>query len=392
MSSLHPTASSGLPTLEDLPDVSGKRVLVRSDLNVPLREVNGIVEVADDYRITTSLPTLQWLVERGAIVTACSHLGRPKGQIVPSLSLAPVRSLLEAFVPGVELLENLRFDPGEEANDSAFVERLVTGQDLYVDDAFGVVHRAHASVVGPPTFLPSAAGRLLVREVEVLTGLVTQPKRPFVAVIGGAKLGSKLGVLEALGKRVDTLVIGGAMCFTFLAALGQPTGTSPVDDANIDTCKRLLASDLPIMLPTDFRMLGPGGTFGNVIKGSGQVQTSQSVPAGWQGLDIGPRSEQQFADTISGAGSVLWNGPMGVFEDERFASGTRAVAEAIAACEGFTVAGGGDTAAALRRLGLATRFDHVSSGGGAALELIEKGDLPGLAALRIHQDNKEGLI
>jgi phosphoglycerate kinase len=286
-----------------------------------------------------------------------------------------VQELLTELAPGVELLENLRFDPGEEANDPAFVTRLVEGKDAYVNDAFGSSHRAHASIVGPPTRLPSAAGRLLAREVDVLGGLLEKPRRPFVTVLGGAKVSDKLGVIDALLPKVDTLLVGGAMAFTFLVAMGHDVGDSRVESDLVATCRRLLDADTPILVPSDLVALGPGD--------DGEVRNLGPVlPAGWKGLDIGPGTAMEFADTIVEAGTVFWNGPMGVFEDARFAAGTRAVADAVAECRGFTVVGGGDSAAALARFGLDDRVDHLSTGGGASLELLEHGDLPGLAALR----------
>ncbi|HET7489448.1 MAG TPA: phosphoglycerate kinase [Acidimicrobiales bacterium] len=367
-----------LPQLEDLPDPSGKRVLLRADFNVPITDGR----IDDDLRIRAALPTIEWLTGRGATVTACTHLGRPKGAPDPKYSVEPVRARLAELAPGVELLENLRFDPGETANDPAFVDRLVEGQDLYVCDAFGAAHRAHASIVGPPGRLPSAAGRLLAREVEVLGGLLEKPERPFVAVLGGSKVSDKLAVIEALLKVVDTLVIGGGMCFTFLKAMGHDVGDSLLQADQVDNCKGFLDSGRRILIPTDVVALGPGGEIGNPGAG-GEVRTfGEDVPAGWKGLDIGPGSAAAFADEVTGAGTVLWNGPMGVFEDPRFAAGTRAVAEALAEARGFTVIGGGDSASAIKQFGLADRIDHVSTGGGASLEFIEKGDLPGLAALR----------
>jgi phosphoglycerate kinase len=368
-----------LPQLEDLPSPEGKSVLVRVDFNVPI--TNGKLD--DDHRIRAALPTIQWLLDRGARVTACSHLGRPKGKPDPKYSMAPVRARLEELAPGVELLENLRFDPGEEANDPAFVDSLVAGHDLYVLDAFGAAHRAHASVVGPPARLPSAAGRLLAREVEVLDGLLHDPARPFIAVLGGSKVSTKLGVIEALMDRVDALLVGGGMCFTFLAAQGHDVGGSMLETDEVDTCAELLRSGRPIHIPTDIVALSPGGSFGPGKEPSGEVKSFGSdLPEGWLGLDIGPGSAARFADEIAGARTVLWNGPMGVFEDPRFAAGTRAVADAVADCAGFTVVGGGDSASAVGGFGLAERIDFVSTGGGASLEFIEKGDLPGLKALR----------
>ncbi len=359
-----------LPQLEDLPDLDGKRVLVRADFNVPVADGR----ITDDMRIRYALPTLEWLQEAGAQVTACSHLGRPKGEPDPEFSMDPVRACLAEVAPGVELMENLRFDPGERDNDPGFVERLVEGQDAYVNDAFGAAHRAHASIVGPPKTLPSAAGRLLAREVEVLSTLREAPDRPFVAVLGGAKVSDKLGVIEALLDTVDTLVVGGGMCFTFLAARGHRTGDSLLEADQVDACRALLdrAGDR-IRLPSDIMALGPDDEV---------EEAGLDVDDGWKGLDIGPGSAAEFADVVNGAATVLWNGPMGMFEDERFAAGTRAVAEAVAEAPGFTVVGGGDSASAMASFGLADAVDHLSTGGGASLKLLEQGDLPGLQALR----------
>ena len=367
-----------LPLLPDLGDLSGRRVLVRTDFNVPLE--GG--EITDDLRIRAAVPTLRWLQERGATVTACSHLGRPKGAPDPAYDMAPVRARLAELAPGVALLENLRFDPGETANDPAFVRTLIDGQDAYVNDAFGASHRSHASIVGPPQFLPSAAGRLLAREAEVLGGLRVNPRHPFVAILGGAKVSDKLGVIEALLGVVDTLIVGGGMCFTFLAAQGHAIGGSLVEPDQIDTCRRLLAETSAIHLPSDLTALGPGGRIGDPSAGGEVRQFGVNLPEGWMGLDIGPGTAAEFIDVISDAGTILWNGPMGVFEDDRFAAGTRAVAQAVADARGFTVVGGGDSAAALAQFGLAAEVDHLSTGGGASLELLEKGDLPGLRALR----------
>jgi len=241
-----------VPTLEDLGDVSGRRVLLRADFNVPLADGR----IVDDFRIRAALPTISWLTERGATVTACTHLGRPKGAPDPAYSVEPVRRRLAELAPGVELLDNLRFDPGETADDPAFVQTLIAGQDLYVNDAFGASHRAHASIVGPPRFLPSAAGRLLQREVEVLLPLRTDPTRPFIVILGGSKVSDKLGVIDALSKVADALIIGGGMCFTFLAAQGHHVGDSLLEVDQIDTCKRLLASDVTIHVPHDVTALG----------------------------------------------------------------------------------------------------------------------------------------
>jgi phosphoglycerate kinase len=359
-----------IPQLEDLPPLEGKRVLLRADFNVPLQDG----AITDDLRIRAALPTIQWLQQQGATVVACSHLGRPKGEPNPAYSIDPVRKRLAELAPGVELLENLRFDGGEEGNDPAFVARLVDGMDAYVDDAFGAAHRAHASIVGPPQTLPSAAGRLLAREVEVLLGLRSDPKRPFVAVLGGAKVSDKLGVIDALLDVVDRLVIGGGMAFTFLAAEGHRVGDSILQEDQVDTCRaRLEEHGDRIVLPHDTTVLLPDGTV---------RQMGVDIPDGAKGLDIGPGTAAEFSDVIAEARTVLWNGPMGMFEDDRFAAGTRTVAQAMADCRGFTVVGGGDVVAAVGQMGFASDIDHISTGGGASLELLELGDLPGLDALR----------
>lgn len=364
---------SRLPVLEDLPDVAGKRVLVRTDFNVPMSGTDHSRVITDDFRIRASLPTIVWLIERGANVVCASHLGRPNGQAVEKLSMAPVRRRLNEFIPQVEVLENLRFNPGEEANDPDFVAWLIAGVDSYVNDAFGAAHRSHASVVGPPRTLPSAAGRLLQREVEVLSELREHPKRPFVAVLGGAKVSDKIGVIEALSQIVDELVIGGAMCFTFLAAQGYSVGDSLFEPDQVDTCKRLLSGSIPIHLPEDIVGLDANLSFATF---------GIRLPEGAKGLDIGPGSAAAFSDLIMDARSVFWNGPMGVFEDERFAAGTRTIAHAVAETKAYTVVGGGDSVAALAQFGLADQIDHLSTGGGASLEFLELGDLPGLTALR----------
>ncbi len=373
-----------VPDLESLLPLDGKRVLLRADFNVPLRtRDDGSKEIIDDLRIQAALPTITWLQEHGATVTACSHLGRPKGTPDPEFSMDPVREKLAELAPGVALLENLRFDPGETGNDPAFVQKLIEGQDAYVNDAFGASHRAHASIVGPPQHLPSAAGRLLAKEVEILGGLRTDARRPFLAILGGAKVSDKLGVIEALLPRVDGVIIGGAMCFTFLAAQGNHIGDSLFEAEMVDTCRALLASDGDkIHLPSDVTALGPDGTIGDPDAGGEVRQLHTTIPDGWKGLDIGPGTAAEFGDLIADARTIFWNGPMGVFEDPRFAAGTRTVAEAVAESRAFSVVGGGDSAAAVAELGLARDIDHISTGGGASLELLEQGDLPGLASLR----------
>lgn len=364
---------SGIPTLEDLGDVAGKRVLVRTDFNVPMSGPDANRVIVDDFRIRAALPTIHWLTQRGAHVVCASHLGRPSGPHDEKYSVAPIRVRLAELAPGVEVLDNLRFDPGEEANDPSFCSRLIEGMDLFVNDAFGAAHRAHASIVGPPASLPSAAGRLFQREVEVLAALRDHPRRPFVAVLGGAKVSDKLGVIEALRSRVDALLVGGGMCFTFLAAQGFGVGDSICERDQIDHCAHLLAGGPPIHLPVD--LVG--------MDASGEVRSfGNRLPDGSRGLDIGPGTAATFSDLIMEAGCVFWNGPMGMFEDPRFVAGTRAVAEAMVATTAHTVVGGGDSAAALAMFGLSGEVDHVSTGGGASLEYLERGDLPGLKALR----------
>ncbi len=373
-----------LPDLESLGDLDGRSVLLRADFNVPLADG----EISDDLRIRAALPTIAWLVEAGARVTACTHLGRPAGKPDERFSVAPVRARLAELAPGVELADNLRFDPGETADDPEFVRRLIEGHDAYVNDAFGASHRAHASIVGPPRFLPSAAGRLLAREVEVLSALRERPRRPFTAVLGGAKVSDKLAVIEALLGIVDSLIVGGAMCFTFLAAQGHRVGSSRCEQHMVEVCAELLAGPTPIHLPYDITALGPDGKLMAPEAGGDVRQMGADLPEGWTGVDIGPGSAAAFGDVIAEAGTVLWNGPMGVFEDPRFAAGTAAVAAAMAETKAFTVVGGGDSAAAVRQFGLDSDMGHVSTGGGASLELIEKGDLAGLAALRASRESR----
>ena len=369
---------SELPKLEDLGDISGKRVLVRTDFNVPLD--NGIIR--DDLRIREAIPTLKYLVDNGAEVTACTHLGRPKGKFEEKYSLEPIRVRLNEILPGIKLLDNLRFNSGEEANDPQFIEQLVAGQDIYVNDAFGASHRSHASITGPPQLLPSAAGRLLQNEVEILLRVRNKPKRPFVAILGGSKVSDKLGVIDALVQVVDKLLIGGGMCFTFLKAQGQQVGSSLLEEGQINYCKELLASGAPIILPHDFTAMDSDGKIGDPAVGGTVRQMGNNIPDGWSGLDIGPGSAALFGDIIQESKTVLWNGPMGVFEDTRFSAGTKHVAQSMAENKAsFTVIGGGDSAAAAKEFKFDTEIDHVSTGGGASLELIEKGTLPGIDAL-----------
>ena len=374
-----------VPDLESLESalggLDGKRILVRCDFNVPVRDG----AISDDLRIKAALPTLHWLSERGATIAACTHFGRPQGVPDPKFSVQILRERINELAPGVELLENLRFNQGETENSAEFVRYLVGGADGqrfdgYVNDAFGASHRSHASIVGPPVSLPSAAGRLLIKEVDVLERLRSAPERPFVAVLGGAKVSDKLAVIEALLNVVDRLLIGGGMCFTFLKALGHNIGDSLCETAHEATCKPILNSGAPIILPSDITALSPDGDIG---ANNGEVrQMGQYIPDGWTGLDIGPGTAAEFGDAIHEAKSVFWNGPMGMFEDARFAAGTRAISQALADTKAFTVVGGGDSAAAVADFGLAPYIDHISTGGGASLEFLELGDLPGLTALR----------
>jgi phosphoglycerate kinase len=384
-----------LPRLEDLPKLRGARVLLRADFNVPLRD--GRVE--DDLRIVTVLPTLEWLHDQGAAVIACGHLGRPKGRPDPQFSMAPVAERLGALLhrdvplapqvvgataasmaaslgPGdVLMLENLRFEPGETANDPGFAVSLCATADAYVNEAFGASHREHASIVGPPPLLPSAGGRLLLREVEVLSGLLGEPRQPFVAVLGGAKVSDKLGVIRALLDKCETILVGGAMAFTFLVAQGHAVGDSLVEPDWVGECRALLETGrirVPVDVVVAQDMTADAATR---ITGAG------AIPDGWKGLDIGPESASLFADAIAGAANVLWNGPMGVFELEPFGAGTRGVATAIAGASAYSVAGGGDSLAAVQRYGLQDGFDHLSTGGGASLEFLEGRSLPGIAVL-----------
>jgi phosphoglycerate kinase len=391
---------NSLPRLDGL-EVEGRRVLVRADLNVPLE--NGAI--TDDLRVRASLPTLEALLDRGARVAVCSHLGRPKGKVKEELRLAPVGKCLaellrrdvdildevvgseaeRACASGAEvvLLENLRFEPGEEANDEDFSARLAGLAEAYVNDAFGSSHRAHASVVGVPALLPSAAGLLLAKEVAELERLLQDPEHPFVAVLGGAKVSDKLGVLTNLLERVDAIVVGGAMAFTLLAARGQDVGRSRIERDRLDEIARVLEAakekDVEVYLPTDVVAAD------DPEPGSSYATCSLTDIGDRMGVDIGPETATRFAEVVSAARTVLWNGPMGIFEIDDYAAGTKAVAEAIAeatSAGAFTVAGGGDSAAALRELGMTEAVSHLSTGGGASLELLEGKELPGVAALR----------
>jgi phosphoglycerate kinase len=374
-------------TIDDLGGVDGKKVLVRVDFNVPLE--NG--RISDDTRIRAALPTLELLRERGARLVLVSHLGRPKDRD-PSKSLRPVAERLSELlgtdvalaedldhVPDGEvvMLENIRYEPGETKNDPALAERLAALADAYVNDAFGSAHRAHASTEAVARLLPSAAGLLLQREVETLTGILEDPGRPLVAIVGGAKVTDKIGVLKAFLERADAILIGGAMAFPFLSVQGHSIGDSLCADEDLEPARELLAvGDAKLRLPVDLVL---GDRF--AADADRDEIDGVDVPDGWMGLDIGARTAAAYAVEITGAGSVFWNGPMGAFELEPFAAGTRAVAEAVADAPGTTVVGGGDSAAALHEFGLADRVTHLSTGGGASLELIEGKTLPGVEVL-----------
>jgi phosphoglycerate kinase len=377
-------------TLDDL-DVEGKRVLVRVDFNVPLSQSRP-PRITDDARIRGALPTLRELREKGAAkLVLLAHLGRPKDR-EPEFSLKPAAERLGELlgtevalapnlddVPDVEIvmIENVRYEPGETKNDEELAKRYAALADVYVNDAFGAAHRAHASTEAVAHLLPSAAGRLLEREVATLTKILDEPKRPLVAVVGGAKVTDKLGVLDAFLERADTVLIGGAMCFPFFAAQGHEVGDSKCEEEGVEPARRTLeGGGDKLKLPQDL-------VAGRAFDADTEVRELDGVdvPDGWMGLDIGRDSAEAYASVIVEAGTVFWNGPMGAFELEPFAAGTRRVAEAMAECEGTTVVGGGDSAAALAEFGLADRVDHLSTGGGASLELIEGKPLPGVEAL-----------
>jgi phosphoglycerate kinase len=382
-------------------DVAGKRVLVRVDFNVPLDGGR----VIDDTRIRAALPTIESLRERGASLVLVSHLGRPKGEVVPELSMAPVgerlsellgaRVKLAPAVVGDEvgelaqslgagevlLLENVRYESGETENDPGLAKQLAALGDLYVNDAFGAAHRAHASTAGVGEYLPGYAGLLLERELTELGKVVESPARPLVVVLGGAKVSDKVGVIDRFLERADEILIGGAMCFSFFRAQGIATGNSLVEEEGVELAEEALAqaegSDCELRLPIDL-VLGKEFDAATEVRRSDGVE----IPDGWMGLDIGPRSAAAYAERIAAAGTVLWNGPMGAFELEPFAAGTRTVAEAVAVAAGTTVIGGGDSVAALQQFGLGEQVDWLSTGGGASLELLEGKKLPGVEALR----------
>ncbi len=388
-------------TVKDV-DVRSKRVLVRVDYNVPL-DANG--NVSDDKRITASLPTINYLLEQGARIILCSHLGRPKGEVKKEFSLAPVAKRLKELLPNVNiyfasdcigeeaqqkaaalkdgeilLLENLRFHKEEEKNDPEFAKKLASLAEIYVNDAFGTVHRAHASTAGVAAYLPAVAGFLIGKELSIMGGALENPERPFVAILGGAKVADKIGVITNLLNKCDTLLIGGGMAYTFFKAMGYEIGDSLLDAESIDLAKQLMETakqkGVKLLLPVDT-------VVAKAFAADAEHMTvaSNAIPAGWQGLDIGEKTRELFAAEIKNAKTVIWNGPMGVFEFPEFAKGTEAVAKACAECGGTTIIGGGDSASAVKKLGYADKMTHISTGGGASLEFLEGKVLPGVAAL-----------
>lgn len=384
-------------TVHDI-SVQGKRVLVRCDFNVPLDEQG---QITDDLRIQAALPTIRYLLDQGAAVILCSHLGRPKGKPVESLRLDPVaRRLTEllgrevrkvnqvvgaeveaavaAMKPGdVLLLENTRFEPGEEANDPELSRKLAALADIYVNDAFGAAHRAHASTAGVAAFLPSAAGLLMGREIDVLGTALNSPKRPLVVILGGAKISDKIGVIENLLQIADRILIGGGMANTFFRAKGYEMGDSLVEEGAVETARDLMArAGDKLVLPVDVVVADAFSADAQT-----QVVTPDAVEPGWRILDIGPRTVALFAEAVADAGTVIWNGPMGVFELAPFAQGTFAVAKALADSPAITIVGGGDSASAVQESGVADAITHISTGGGASLEFLEGRELPGVAAL-----------
>ena len=389
-------------SVEDL-DVKGKRVLVRCDFNVPLKDG----EITNDKRIVAALPTIKYLMEQGAKVILCSHLGRPKGEYKPEFSLAPVAKRLSEYlgvdVPLAEdenvvgenakkmaadlqdgqvmLLENVRYRAEETKNEENFSKELASLADLFVNDAFGTAHRAHCSTTGVASYLPAACGYLIQKEIRFMGGALADPKRPLVAILGGAKVSDKIGVISNLIQKADTILIGGGMSYTFLAAQGRPIGTSLLEADWVDKAGEMMqtAKDkgVKFLIPIDNRC-------GKEYKEDTEVLVCKSddIPDGWMGLDIGPKTEKLFADAIDGAGTVIWNGPMGVSEWDNFASGTIAVAKAIADSGAISIIGGGDSVAAVTKLGFADQMSHISTGGGASLEFLEGKELPGIAALQ----------
>lgn len=389
-------------TVKDI-DVKGQRVLVRVDFNVPLDD-NG--NITDDTRIVAALPTIEYLLDNDAKVILVSHLGRPKGEVNPKYSLKPVAAYLQKLLPGrkivladdvvgasaqaavaniqdgeIVLLENVRYEPGETKNDKALAEKLASFADVYVNDAFGTAHRAHASTEGVAQIIPGVAGFLMEKELDIMGGALENPARPFVAVLGGAKISDKIGVIKNLLTLVDTLLIGGGMANTFIKAKGLNVGSSLVDEESLDLAKELMAEadakKVEMLLPTDFVV---ADKFSNDAES--MVVAADAIPDGWMALDIGPDTQKRYAEVVKKAQTVIWNGPMGVFEMPKFAEGTRSLAAACADCSGTTIIGGGDSAAAVKTLGYGDKVTHISTGGGASLEFLEGIELPGVAALQ----------
>ena len=383
-------------------DVAGKKILLRCDFNVPQDKATG--EITSDKRIVAALPTIRYLLDKGAAVIACSHLGKPKGEWKEKLSLAPVAKRLSellgrevifardivgedakakaAALKGGEimLLENLRFDIREEKNDPEFAKELASMAELYVSDAFGTVHRAHASTAGVAAFLPAVSGLLVAKELEIMGKALDDPKRPFVAVLGGAKISDKLGVIRNLLDKADTIIIGGGMAYTFAKAQGGAIGKSLCENDKLDYALEMIEkarkNGVKLLLPTD---TVAADSFSNDAKR--MVVSTMDIPADYEGMDIGPDTTRTFCDAVKGAGTVVWNGPMGVFEFENFAAGTRAMAQALADSGAVTIVGGGDSAAAVEQMGFADKITHISTGGGASLEFLEGLELPGVACL-----------
>ena len=386
-------------TIEDI-EVKGKKVLVRCDFNVPLKD--GVI--TNDKRIVASLPTIKYLLDNGAKVILCSHLGRPKGEVVPEFSLKPVAARLSELL-GFEvkmaddvvgesakalaadlkegevlLLENVRYEKGETKNDPELSKKFADLAEIFVNDAFGSAHRAHSSTTGVADYIPAVGGYLINKEIEFIGGALEAPKRPLVAILGGAKVADKIGVITNLIDKVDTLIIGGGMAYTFMKCLGYNIGTSLLDADNVETAKEMMAKakakGVKFLIPVDNRV---GKEYDENTEN--MVVDSDNIPDGWMGLDIGPKTEKLFADALVDAGTVIWNGPMGVSEWANFASGTIAVATAVANSNAISVIGGGDSVAAVTKLGFADKMSHISTGGGASLEFLEGQELPGIAAL-----------
>ncbi len=386
-------------TVEDI-EVSGKRVLVRCDFNVPLKD--GVI--TSDKRIVSSLPTIKYLLDNNAKVILCSHLGRPKGEVVPEFSLAPVAARLSELLGkevkmatdvvgesakalaaslndgDVMLLENVRYEKGETKNDPELSKAFADLADIFVNDAFGSAHRAHSSTTGVADYIPAVCGYLIQKEISFIGGALENPQRPFVAILGGAKVSDKIGVITNLLDKVDTLIVGGGMAYTFMKFLGHNIGTSLLEADKVELAGEMMAKakekGVNFLIPVDNKV---GKEYDPNTEA--QIVDSDDIPDGWMGLDIGPKTQELFANAIKGAGTVIWNGPMGVSEWENFAAGTVAVANAVAESGSISIIGGGDSAAAVQKLGFADKMSHISTGGGASLEYMEGKELPGIAAL-----------